>query len=115
MRKVRRVGKSGVPTTYKVAEIDFSTKGGGSDMQMKRLVKESAGEIAHLRRSVFKDLQDRHSLLKTGRLWSMTEALKATEKILGQQGLSGVPTIRLYKLRLLYLELLGGKGGAASL
>ena len=111
MKKVRRVGESGVPPTNKVTEIDFSTKGGGSDKQMKRLLEE----ITHLRRSVFKDLQDRQSLLRTGRLWSMTEALKATEKILGKQGLSDVPTIRLYKLRLRYLELLGRKGKAASL
>jgi 3-phenylpropionate/cinnamic acid dioxygenase small subunit len=115
MKKVRRVGESGVPPTNKVIKIDFSTKGGGSDKRMKRLLEESAREIVYLRRSVRKDLQDRQNLMKTGRMWSMTEALKATEKILGKQRLSEVPTIRLYKLRLRYLELLGRKGEVASL
>jgi hypothetical protein len=53
--------------------------------------------------------------MKTGRMWSMTEALKTTEHVLGTQRLSDVPTIRLYKLRLRYLELLGRKGEVASL
>lgn len=45
----------------------------------------------------------------------MTEALRATERVLGEKGLSDVPTIRLYKLRLRYLELLGRKGEVSSL
>ncbi|MEI6634199.1 MAG: hypothetical protein WCP22_10335 [Chlamydiota bacterium] len=115
MGKTKDRGRSSDSTANKGTAIHFSARDDGSKQQMDRLVKESAGEIAHLRRSVFKDLQDRSSLLRTGRLWSMTEALKATEKIIGKQRLSDVPTIRLYKLRLRYLELLGGKGGAASL